>query len=70
MLQINGRAIFQRREWTKAIRRTGNGSREAYGKPETLDGTRKALTTNGATEELGKRGPQGSQVLSESEATK
>jgi hypothetical protein len=35
-----------------------------------LDGTKKALTTNGMTEEYGKRGPQGSQVSDDSEVTK
>jgi len=53
----------------RAIRRTGNGSREATGQPEALDGTGKALTMNGATGENGKRGPQGLQVSKDPEAT-
>jgi hypothetical protein len=59
----------RRREWTRAIRRTGNGSREAFRKLEALDGTGKALTTKGTTEEFGKCGPQGSQVSGDFEVT-
>jgi len=44
-----------------------NGTRETTGQLEALDGTKKALTTNGMTEEYGKRGPQGSQVSDDSE---
>jgi len=36
------------------IKRIGNGTREATGQLEALDGTKKALTTNGMTEEYGR----------------
>jgi hypothetical protein len=35
-IQINGRAIFQRREWTRTIRRTGNGTHKVFRKLKAL----------------------------------
>lgn len=46
---------------TELTRRSGNWM--------LTDGTEKALTTSGVTEEFGERGPQGSQVLKDSETT-
>src|SRR5215467_1221016 len=70
MLQINGREIFQKERVDKEpsgepatdlARYSGN--RKPWMEP------RKLLQRNVATEKFGKRGPQGSQVLSDFEVT-
>jgi hypothetical protein len=62
-LQINGREIFQKERVDKELSRgPATELTRCSGNWMLMDGTKKALTASGTTEEYGKRGPQGSQV--------
>src|SRR5271170_5354608 len=68
MLQINGRAIFQKERVDKGYRE--NRRRDSRGVQDAGCQPRKLLQRKVTTGKQGKRGPQGSQVLSIPEVTK